>query len=386
MSDDPPCMIAGERAPNRILTTHTGSLPRPDDLVEMLEARAVGNPVDARVLERRVAEEVRNVVRRQVEAGIDIVNDGETGKYSYAAYVKERLSGFSRTSSPRHIARSEEIDFPNFARRRAEAPVLMVPTCEGPIAYVGQAAVQADCENLRRALQGATVEGAFLSAASPGVIARFIPNTFYPDHRAYVLALADAMKVEYDLIHQAGFTLADRLSRISPGTATSPGCPPEPTTWACTSRRSTARCADIPPQAMRMHLCWGNYAGPHNRDTPLRNIIERIYTARPAAISLEGANPRHGHEWVVFREFPLPPERRVIPGMLDSTTTFIEHPELVAQRIENYASVVGRERVTAGVDCGFSTFATKVDVDPDIVWAKLASLAEGARIASRVLW
>lgn len=385
MSDDPPCMIAGERAPNRILTTHTGSLPRPDDLVEMLEARAVGNPVDARVLERRVAEEVRNVVRRQVEAGIDIVNDGETGKYSYAAYVKERLSGFSRTSSPRHIARSEEIDFPNFARRRAEAPVLMVPTCEGPIAYVGQAAVQADCENLRRALQGATVEGAFLSAASPGVIARFIPNTFYPDHRAYVLALADAMKVEYDLIHQAGFTLQIDCPDLT-GNRDVPGMPPGTDYMGLHLEALNRAVRDIPPQAMRMHLCWGNYAGPHNRDTPLRNIIERIYTARPAAISLEGANPRHGHEWVVFREFPLPPERRVIPGMLDSTTTFIEHPELVAQRIENYASVVGRERVTAGVDCGFSTFATKVDVDPDIVWAKLASLAEGAHIASRVLW
>jgi 5-methyltetrahydropteroyltriglutamate--homocysteine methyltransferase len=371
--------------PDRILTTHTGSLPRPADLVALLEARALGNAFDEELLQRRIAEEVRNVVRKQVDAGIDIVNDGETGKYSYAAYVKERLSGFSRTSSPRHIARSEEVDFPNFARRRAEAPVLMVPACEGPIAYAGHAAVEGDCNNLRDALRGQRVEGAFLSAASPGVIARFIPNRYYPDHRAYVMALSEAMKVEYDFIHHAGFTLQIDCPDLT-GNRDVPGMPPGTDYMGLHLEALNHAVRDIPPEAMRMHLCWGNYAGPHNRDTPLRNIIERVYSARPAAISLEGANPRHGHEWVVFREFPLPPERRLIPGMLDSTTNFIEHPELVAQRIGNYASVVGRERVTAGVDCGFSTFATKVDVDPDIVWAKLASLAEGARIASAALW
>lgn len=369
---------------NRILTTHTGSLPRPVDLVNVLEARARGDEVDSAALERRVTEEVGNVVRKQAECGLDIVNDGETGKYSYAAYVKERLSGFTRTSSPRSNAPAEAADFPNFGKQ-LERAVLLVPTCEAPIAYIGQAAAQRDIDNLRAALDDVKVEGAFLTAASPGVIARFIPNTYYPDHQAYLTALTDAMKVEYDMIHQAGFVLQVDCPDLT-GNRDIPGMAPGTDYMQMHLDALNRAVRDIPSDRMRIHLCWGNYSGPHHLDTPLRNIIERVYTTRPAAISLEGANPRHGHEWKVLREFPLPAGRSVIPGVLDSTTNFIEHPELVQERIEKYASVVGRERVTAGVDCGFSTFAGRMEVDPDIAWAKLGSLVEGARLASKVLW
>ena len=370
---------------NRILTTHTGSLPRPPDLVGTLEARARGDAVDNAALERRVTEEVRNVVRRQADCGIDIVNDGETGKYSYAGYVKERLTGFSQTGKPREMNSPDAVEFPGFAKRRLERVALLLPVCDGPITYIGQDAVQRDCDNLQRALAGVKVEGAFLTAASPGVVARFIANTYYPDHASYLVALSNAMKVEYDLIHQAGFLLQVDCPDLT-GNRDIPGMPAGTNYMGMHLDALNRALRDIPPEALRIHLCWGNYEGPHHRDTPLRNIIERVYTARPAAISVEGANPRHGHEWKVFREFPLPAGRAVIPGVLDTTTNFIEHPELVAQRIEQYASVVGRDRVIAGTDCGFATFATRSEIDPDIAWAKLKSMVEGAHLASQALW
>ena len=360
----------------RVRTTHTGSLPRPLDLAEMLEARARGESIDEAALERRVAEEVRAVVRKQAECGLDFVNDGETGKYSYAAYVKERLTGFSRSSTPRRFS-ADLSDFPNWAAQFAAAPPLLVPTCEGPISYVGQAATQRDIDNLRAALKDVEVEGAFLTAASPGVVALFAPNAYYPDPPSYLDALSDAMKVEYDMIAQAGFLLQVDCPDLTINH--------DPAYIELCLDSLNRALRDIPAERMRIHFCWGNYAGPHHRDVPLRNIIERVYAARPAAISVEGANPRHGHEWKVFREFPLPATRTLIPGMIDSTSLFIEHPELVADRIERYVSVVGPERVIAGVDCGFATFANRIDVDADIVWAKLRSLVDGARLASEAL-
>jgi 5-methyltetrahydropteroyltriglutamate--homocysteine methyltransferase len=361
----------------RVRTTHTGSLPRPNDLAETLEARARGESIDEGALERRVTEEVRNVVRRQVDCGLDFVNDGEAGKYSYAAYVKDRLTGFSRTSAPRRFS-PQNAEFPNWAAQFAAAPPLLVPTCEGPISYVGQAAAQRDIDNLRAALKDVTVEGAFLTAASPGVVALFAANTYYPDEKSYLDALSDAMKVEYDMIAQAGFLLQVDCPDLTINNR-------DPASLQLRLDALNRAVHDIPADRMRVHLCWGNYAGPHNHDTPLRDIIERVYTTRPGAISLEGANPRHGHEWKIFREFPLPKNRTLIPGMIDSTSLFIEHPELVADRIERYASVVGPERVIAGVDCGFATFANRIDVDADIVWAKLRSLVDGARLASEAL-
>ena len=361
---------------SRVRTTHTGSLPRPADLAATLEARARGESVDEAALERRVTEEVRAVVRKQVECGLDFVNDGEAGKYSYAAYVKERLTGFSRASTPRRFS-PDHSEFPNWAAAFAAAPPLLVPTCEGPVSYVGQAATQRDIDNLRAALQDVAVEGAFLTAASPGVIALFAANTHYPDPKSYLDALSDAMKVEYDMIAQAGFLLQLDCPDLTLNR--------DPALLQLSLDALNRAVRDIPAERMRMHLCWGNYAGPHNHDIPLRDIIERVYTARPAAISVEGANPRHEHEWKVFREFPLPANHTLIPGTIDSTSLFIEHPELVADRIERYASIVGPERMIAGVDCGFATFANRIDVDADIVWAKLRSLVDGARLASEAL-
>ena len=361
---------------SRIRTTHTGSLPRPPDLAATLEARARGESIDEAALERRITEEVRAVVRKQVECGLDFVNDGEAGKYSYAAYVKDRLTGFSRSSTPRRFSADHQ-EFPNWAAQFAAAAPLLVPTCEGPLSYVGSVATQRDIDNLHAALNGVEVEGAFLTAASPGVIALFAANTYYPDYKSYVDALAEAMKLEYDMIAGAGFLLQLDCPDLTLNRD------PAHTQLNIDALNRAVR--DIPANRMRMHLCWGNYAGPHNHDTPLSDIIERVYGARPAAISIEGANPRHGHEWKTFREFPLPADRTLIPGTIDSTSLFIEHPELVADRIERYVSVVGRERVIAGVDCGFATFANRIDVDADIVWAKLRSLVDGARLAPEAL-
>jgi 5-methyltetrahydropteroyltriglutamate--homocysteine methyltransferase len=370
----------------RILTTHTGSLPRPADITELLTAQARGDDVDLARLERRIAEGVTEVVRKQGACGIDIVNDGETGKFSYSGYVKERLTGFSRTGTPRAMVPADMADFPAYGERmRRELSGVVMPVCEGPIAYAGLDAVQRDCDNLRAALKGVDAAGAFLSAASPGVIARFIENRHYPNYETYLEALAEAMKMEYDAIHRAGFVLQVDCPELT-GNRDIPGLAPGTDVLQLHIDVLNAALRDIPPAAMRIHLCWGNYEGPHHLDTPLRNIVERIFGARPAAISVEASNPRHGHEWRVFEDIPLPAGRTVIPGVLDTTTNFIEHPELVAQRIEKYASVVGRERVMAGTDCGFATFATMSVVDPDIAWAKLGAMVEGARLASRTLW
>jgi 5-methyltetrahydropteroyltriglutamate--homocysteine methyltransferase len=370
---------------NRILTTHTGSLPRRSDLAEMLEARARGETIDEDRFARRVADEVRNVVGKQAQAGLDIVNDGETSKYSYAAYVKERLSGFSKTSKPRTVVLADAKDFPTFAARRQTSSPLLVPTCEGPVTYVGDAALQTDIANLRSALRGVEVSGAFMTAASPGVIARFIPNAYYPYHNTYLTAIADAMKTEYETIVAAGYLLQVDCPDLT-GKRDIPGMAPGTDYMQMHLDALERALGGIPPERMRIHLCWGNYAGPYHLDTPLQDIIDRVYTTRPAAISLEGANPRHGHEWKVFADHPHPTGRSVIPGVLDSTTNFIEHPELVKQRLLNYASQVGRDRVIAGVDCGFATSVTSTTVDPEIVWAKLASMVEGARMASAELW
>jgi 5-methyltetrahydropteroyltriglutamate--homocysteine methyltransferase len=371
---------------DRILTTHTGSLPRPPDLIDLLEAHALGQDVDAELLERRIAEEVTAIVRRQHACGIDIVNDGETSKHNYSAYVKDRLSGFTRDGKPRTISALEEQDYPEYAARRLAAQAsIIVPVCEGPIAYVGQALLERDCRNLRAALAGVDVAGAFMSAASPGVVARFIENRYYPSHEAYVFAIAEAMKTEYDAIHRAGFILQVDCPDLT-GNRDIPGMVRGADYFQIHLDALNHALRDIPPEAMRMHLCWGNYEGPHHLDTPLRNIIERVFAARPATISIEAANPRHGHEWTVFRDIPLPAGRAVIPGVLDTTTNFIEHPEYVALRIEQFASVVGRERVTAGTDCGFATSARSSTVDPRVAWGKLAAMVEGARIASQRLY
>lgn len=376
-----------KRSTERILTTHTGSLPRPDDLVTMLYAKDSGEPQDQAVFAARVRAAVVEVVRKQIESGVDIVNDGEVSKVGYSTYVKDRLSGFEGEASP--LVAADLLEFPEYARRVFRANTMKRPACTGPITYKDKEALQKDLDNFTAALQGVAPEEAFLSAASPGVISLFLKNEYYPNHDAYLAALADAMKEEYNAIHQGGFLLQVDCPDLAMGRHI------QFADDSVEEFRKKAELhvealnhalADIPPERIRLHLCWGNYEGPHHRDVPLQDIIDIVLKARPAAISFEAANPRHAHEWKVFQEFTLPAEKILIPGVLDSTTNYIEHPELVAERICRFANVVGRENVIAGTDCGFSTFAGLTTVDPKITWAKLQAMAEGARLASQLLW
>jgi 5-methyltetrahydropteroyltriglutamate--homocysteine methyltransferase len=360
---------------HRILTTHTGSLPRPD----WLTADAPGPDV---------ARAVAEVVGQQRSAGIDVVSDGEAGKASYATYVTDRLTGFGAVDDAPFLGRGRPdlADFPGYARRLSQqvsgGSIDERPVCVGDVRYTGRAALDAELENLRRATEGTTAD-VFCTAASPGVIARFLPNRHYPSETEYLAALAEAMKEEYDAIVAAAFILQLDCPDLTAGW--------DPRTGDLKAQRAMVaeRLAvldhatrDIPGDRMRLHLCWGNYEGPHHLDLPLEAIIDLVLAARPDGVSFEGANPRHEHEWAVFAGRRLPDETVLIPGVIDSTTNFIEHPELIAQRICRYAEVVGAERVLAGTDCGFATFAGLSQVDPGIAWAKLAALSEGARLAS----
>jgi 5-methyltetrahydropteroyltriglutamate--homocysteine methyltransferase len=313
-------------------------------------------------------------------------------KISYATYVKHRLTGFSRVEAPRRRVWADLEEFPAYAQRLwqpAGRSVTAAAACTGPVSYVGTEAVQQNIANLKAALLSADSADVFLTAASPGIISFFLENRYYPSHEAYVFALADAMKQEYDAIYQAGLLLQVDCPDLGAGRSTLFAHAPleEFRRWAMINIEALNYAVrDIPADHMRLHLCWGNYEGPHHHDVPLRDIIDLALQARPAGLSFEAANPRHEHEWTVFAEVAVPEEKVLIPGILDSTTNFIEHPELVAQRIARFASLVGRERVIAGTDCGFATFAGSSMVDPDIAWAKLHALAEGARLASQQLW
>jgi 5-methyltetrahydropteroyltriglutamate--homocysteine methyltransferase len=377
-----------KRSTERILTTHTGSLPRPADLTSLLEALDADHPPDAGAFEARVRQAVADVVRKQVETGVDVVNDGEQGKVGYSTYVRHRLTGFGGQSSV--PGRADWADFPEAAARSERRSTISRPACDGPIEWKDRTAVQKDTANLRAATDAARPTEAFMTAASPGVIAHFLPNRHYPSREAYLARLVDVMKDEYDAIHRAGFVLQVDCPDLAMGRHLAfPELSNAEFVKIAEANVEALNHAlrDIPPDRMRLHLCWGNYEGPHHRDIPLREILHVALRARPQALSFEGANPRHEHEWVVFKEVRLPDDRVIIPGVLDSTTNFIEHPELVAQRIVRYAEIVGRERVMAGTDCGMATFARSVNqVEPEIAWAKFASMVEGARLASRQLW
>jgi 5-methyltetrahydropteroyltriglutamate--homocysteine methyltransferase len=377
-----------KRSTDRILTTHTGSLPRPPDLAGMLDALDTGAPTEPAVLEARVHRAVAEIVRQQVDSGVDVVSDGEQGKVGYSTYVRHRLTGFDGQSSA--AKRADWADFPEAAARAERLAAIRRPACNGPIDWKDRTAVGKDVANLRAAVDGAAPTEAFMTAASPGVIAHFLQNTHYPSREAYLARLVDVMKEEYDAIHRAGFVLQVdcpdlAMSRHLAFPDLSNAAFVKLAEGNVEALNHALR--DIPPDRMRLHLCWGNYEGPHHRDIPLREILPVVLKARPQALSFEGANPRHAHEWVVFREIRLPDDKVIIPGVLDTTTNFIEHPELVAQRLVRYAEVVGRERVIAGSDCGFATFARSQPlVEPEIVWAKLKSMTEGARLASGQLW
>ena len=376
-----------KRSTDRILTTHTGSLPRPWDLTATLEKMDAGAATDPAAFAARVREAVAEVVRRQIEAGVDIVNDGEQGKVGYSTYVRHRLTGFGGQSVV--APRADWADFPEAAARVGRMSVAR-PSCNGPIDWKDRTAVQQDIDSLKSALSRVEPVDAFMTAASPGVIAHFLRNEHYPSREAYLARLVDVMKDEYDAIHRSGFVLQVDCPDLAMGRHLAfPDLSNAEFLKIAAANVEALNHAlrDIPADRVRLHLCWGNYEGPHHRDIPLREILPIVLKARPHAISFEGANPRHEHEWIVFREVRLPDDKIIIPGVLDSTTNFIEHPELVAQRIARYAEVVGRERVIAGTDCGFATFArSNPQVEPEIAWAKFRSMAEGARLASAQLW
>jgi 5-methyltetrahydropteroyltriglutamate--homocysteine methyltransferase len=381
-------MLRVKRSLRRMLTTHTGSLPRPDDLADLLFADEEGQELDPEPFKARIGQAVRAAVARQAALGLDVVSDGEMSKVSFKSYVTRRLAGFEGGVKIERAEQRGSDDFPNFTRRQREADARRSRVkrfaCTGPVRYADQERLRWDLEHLRAALRAAPAEEAFVTAASPGVVVRFQPNRFYASEEEYLWAVADAMAVEYRAIYEAGFL----LQLDCPDLTHQEGLTPEE------HRRHMARSvealnsavAGIPPEAMRLHVCWGNYEGPHHLDVPLGRIIDALLRARPAGLSFEGANPRHGHEWKVFEEVALPDGKVLLPGVIDSTTNYIEHPELVAQRIVQYARVAGRENVIASVDCGFGTFAGPARVDPDIAYAKLGSLVEGARLASAELW
>jgi 5-methyltetrahydropteroyltriglutamate--homocysteine methyltransferase len=378
------------RSTERFLTTHTGSLPRPDDLIRMMYAKEEGVPVEREALAARVRAAVAEVVRKQVEAGVDIVNDGEMSKPSYATYVKDRLSGFGGTGNT--FVYQDLAGFPNLAKRVFGDPGRSrrkTPACNAPIGVRDTDAASADTDNLKAAVAAAGRTDAFMSAASPGVVSLFFRNDHYPSQEAYLFAIAEAMRHEYETVAKAGIVLQIDCPDLAMGRHIQ---------YAALSLEEFRKragmhvaalnhaLAGIAPEQLRLHLCWGNYEGPHHCDVPLADIIDIVFTARPSAISLEAANPRHGHEWVLFERVRLPAGKVLIPGVIESKSNFIEHPELVAQRIGRYAKLVGRENVIAGSDCGYGTWIGQAAVDSDVVWAKLAAMAEGARIASRQFW
>jgi 5-methyltetrahydropteroyltriglutamate--homocysteine methyltransferase len=379
-----------KRSTERFLTTHTGSLPRPEDLIRMMYAKEEGVPVDRAALAERVREAVAEVVRKQVEAGIDLVNDGEMSKPSYATYVKDRLAGFGGTGNA--FVYQDLAAFPRLASRVFGDPGRSrrkTPACNAPIGVRDAEAAQADADNLKAALAGTTAAEGFLSAASPGVVSLFFRNDYYKDHESYLAAIAEAMRYEYGAVAKAGFVLQIDCPDLGMGRHI------QFADLTLEDFRKRARqhvealnhaLVDIPAEQLRMHLCWGNYEGPHHCDVPLADIIDVVFLAKPQAISLEAANPRHAHEWALFETVKLPEGKVLIPGVIESKSNFIEHPELIAQRIARYASLVGRENVIAGSDCGFGTWVGQAAVDPDVVWAKFAAMAEGARIASRQFW
>jgi 5-methyltetrahydropteroyltriglutamate--homocysteine methyltransferase len=369
-----------KRSTERLLTTHTGSLPRPAALRE-----AAGGDGYEPALTDAVAE----VVRRQVQAGVDIVSDGEMSKPSYATYITERASGFGGQGA----ALSRQLDAEDFPEWGAElgaavAEAIPTPACIGQVRRTDSTSVHRDIANLTTAVAGAGAGEGFMTAASPGVITLFLENQHYPSHDAYLQDLAEVMREEYEAIHASGLILQIDCPDLAVGRHVQfPDL--ELSDW---KRRIEGHVAAvnaaterIPAEQMRIHLCWGNYEGPHNHDVALAQILPIVLGARPAAISFEAANPRHEHEWQVFEEIELPDDKLIIPGVIDSTTNYVEHPELVAQRLERFAKLVGSERVIAGTDCGFATFADFVPVFEDIAYAKLRSLADGAELATRRL-
>ena len=375
---------------NRILTTHVGSLPRSQRVTELIFAHELGSGFDPVEYDTTMADAVRTVVARQVEVGVDLVSDGEQSKISYATYIKDRITGFDG-DSPRRTPQDLEA-FPSFMKRLASSggsPQYRRPRCVGPIAPKTLDPLTVDIKHFHAAIAGTPPTGAFMNAASPGVIALFQPNEFYPSHDAYLNALAEAMRPEYEAIVAAGFVLQLDCPDLGLGRHMMFKDKTESEYVRLAHQHVDAlntALRNIPADRVRMHICWGNYEGPHHCDIPMEVVLPIALRAKPQALLFESCNPRHAHEWTVFRDSIIPDDKILVPGVLDSVTNFIEHPLLVAERIERFAHIVGRDRVIAGTDCGFSTFAGFGNVDAEIVYAKLHALSEGAAIASKRLW
>lgn len=374
----------------RFLTTHVGSLPRQDDLIALMFAREEGLPLEPAAVEARVAAAVEDVVARQAAAGIDVINDGEQSKPSYATYIKDRLNGFGGAGNSYVFADVE--DFPSVRDRIVGDPGRRhrkTPACNAPITVKDMTAVERDTATLNAALARHEGRQAFMSAASPGVTALFFGNEHYDSDEAYLFALAEGLRHEYEAIADAGIMLQIDCPDLAMGRHTQF----RDLTLAQFRDRMMLNIealnratANIPEDRLRMHICWGNYPGPHHCDVPFKDIIDLVWRARPHAIQFEAANPRHAHEFEMFAVTGLPEGKMLIPGVVECQSGYIEHPELIAQRIGRYADLVGRDNVMAGVDCGFSVHVGSGGVDREVVWAKLAVLAEGARLASVKYW
>jgi 5-methyltetrahydropteroyltriglutamate--homocysteine methyltransferase len=374
----------------RFFTTHVGSLPRPQSLIDIMFAREDGLPLDAAAVEEQIGTAVADVVARQVESGLDVVNDGEMSKPSYATYVKDRLHGFGGTGNS-YVFQDVEA-FPDLKARIFADPGRKhrkTPACNAPIAVKDMEAPRQDAARLKQSLARFPDAQPFMSAASPGVTALFFRNDFYPSHEDYVFALAEGLRHEYEAIAAAGIALQIDCPDLAMGRHTQfahldlPGFRDR---VAVNIEALNRAVRNIPAEQLRMHICWGNYPGPHHCDAPLRDIIDLIWQAKPQTILFEAANPRHAHEYAIFEEIKLPEGKILAPGVIECQSNYIEHPELVAQRIGRYADLVGRDSVIAGVDCGFSIHVGSGGVDPNVAFAKLAALAEGAAIASRKYW
>ena len=368
-----------------IQTTHVGSLPRSAVVADLLFAREKGLPIDLAAYDAIMAQATLEIVARQKQAGVDIPSDGETSKISYATYIKDRLTGFDG-DSPRHPPQ-DLTDFPKFLEKLAKAggtPQYRRPRCVGPIKVKTLEPLHKDIAAMKSAMAACGYEAGFMNSASPGVIALFQPSDYHRNLDDYLADIAEGMRAEYEAIAASGLTLQIDAPDLGLGRHMMYRELDEAAFLKRVAVHVEAlnhALRNVPREKVRMHICWGNYEGPHTRDIALRTLLPELLKAKPGAFLFEGANPRHAHEWTVWREVKTPDDLMLIPGCLDSTTNFVEHPELVSQRLRHYVDAVGAQRVIAGTDCGFSTFAGFGVVDPDIAWAKLAALKQGAKMA-----